>query len=156
MVATLTVPLIVNDRADIALMAGAAGVHLGADDVPVAAVRSIAPPGFIIGTSAGNEAELAGVDGADYVGIGPAFLTPSKSDAGLALGPAGIARLAGMCGKPAVAIGGIDATNVAQLAPAGVRGVAVIAGIFSAADAESAARAIRSAMSWLDATPARS
>ena len=82
LVAALSVPVIVNDRADIAIMGGAAGVHLGPDDLPVAAVRALAPRSFIIGASLGSGEELASARGADYVGIGPAFATPSKADAG--------------------------------------------------------------------------
>ena len=67
------VPVIVNDRADIALAAGAAGVHVGEADLPVAAIRRFAPPGFIIGASLGSDAELPNAKDADYVGIGPVF-----------------------------------------------------------------------------------
>lgn len=141
-----TVPVIVNDRADVALAAGAAGVHLGADDLPVAAVRRIAPPGFIIGASVGNDAEVAGSRGADYVGIGPVYGTASKADAGDAIGTAELARLAARCALPAVAIGGIDATNAAAVMATGVCGVAVIRAVFSAPDPEAAARALRSAI----------
>jgi thiamine-phosphate pyrophosphorylase len=141
------VPLIVNDRADVALAAGAAGVHVGPDDLSVAAVRRIAPrPDFIVGASVGTTAEVAGSRGADYVGIGPVYGTLSKSDAGAAIGVAELARLATLAGLPAVAIGGIDATNAAPVIAAGARGVAVIRAVFGAADPEAAARAIRSAI----------
>lgn len=140
------VPLIVNDRADVALAAGAAGVHVGADDLPAAAVRRIAPEGFIIGASVGCDAEVEGARDADYVGIGPVFATGSKADAGEAIGIAEVARLAARCALPAVAIGGIDASTAAAVMESGVRGVAVVRAVFSATDPREAARAIRSAI----------
>ena len=140
------VPVLVNDRADIALAAGAAGVHVGADDLPVSAVRRITPPDFVVGASVGVDAEVAGARGADYVGIGPVYATASKQDAGDAIGIAEFARLMRACGLPAVAIGGIDASNAASVMTAGARGVAVIRGVFGAPSPEAAARAIRSAI----------
>lgn len=140
------VPLIINDRVDVALAAGAAGVHLGADDMPVAAARRIAPPGFVIGASVGNDSEVPNSRGADYVGIGPLFATGSKADAGSAIGSAELARLAALCALPAVAIGGIDPSNVHEAIAAGARGVAVISAVFHARDPEAAARAMRNAI----------
>jgi thiamine-phosphate pyrophosphorylase len=140
-------PLIINDRADVALAAGAAGVHLGADDMPVAAARRIAPPGFVIGASVGCDAEVLNSRGADYVGIGPLFTTGSKPDAGTAIGGEEFARLSALCTLPAVAIGGIDASNAHEAMAAGARGVAVISAIFAAGDPEAAARAMLHAIS---------
>jgi thiamine-phosphate pyrophosphorylase len=145
LVDALPVPVIVNDRADIALASGAAGVHVGVDDIPAAALRRIVPAGFIIGASVGSDAEVPCAKGADYVGIGPVFATTSKRDAGDAIGAAEFARLAQLTGLPAVAIGGIDATNVQEVRRAGGHGVAVIRAIFAAADPERAARALSSA-----------
>ncbi len=145
LVASLPVPVLVNDRADVALAAGAAGVHLGPDDLPVAAVRAFAPAGFIIGASVGSDAELPAARGADYVGIGPVYGTPSKSDAGAAIGIAEFARLARECGVPAVAIGGVTAATAGSLMAAGASGVAVIRAILGAPDPEGAARAFGSA-----------
>lgn len=141
-----TVPLVINDRLDVAMAAGAAGVHLGADDLPVAAARRIAPAGFVIGASVGCDAEVPGSRGADYVGIGPLFATSSKADAGAAIGAAELARLADLCAIPAVAIGGIDASNARQAIEAGAHGVASISAIFGARDPEAAARELRRAM----------
>ena len=138
LVASLPVPVIVNDRADVALACGAAGVHVGADDLPVSAVRRIAPLGFIVGASV-----RADTVGADYVGIGPVFTTNSKTDAPDAIGVSGFRKL--LTTVPAVAIGGITAANVAELKKAGASGVAVISAIFGTADPEHAARAIRTA-----------
>jgi thiamine-phosphate pyrophosphorylase len=145
LVEALPVPVVVNDRVDVALAAGAAGVHLGVDDLPVAAVRAIAPPDFIVGASFGAEAELVHARGADYVGIGPVYATLSKQDAGEAIGVEGFARLRSLGGVPAVAIGGIGADNAAPLRLAGAAGVAVIRTVFGAADPEAAARALRQA-----------
>ena len=145
LVQSLPVPVIVNDRADVALAAGAAGVHLGVDDLPVAAMRAIAPPGFVIGASVGADAELAHASGADYVGIGPVYATLSKSDAGEAIGVDGFARLRELGGMPALAIGGVTAANAAPLRDAGAAGVAVIRAVLGAPDPEAAARALRQA-----------
>ena len=151
LVATLPVPVIVNDRADIAMAAGAAGVHLGSDDLPVAVVRRIAGDGFIIGASVGEDREIPLAGGADYVGIGPVYGSPTKSDAGAAIGVEGLARFARACApRPAVAIGGITAAGAAEVmrsaAAAGVRGVAAVHAIFGSAEPDEAARAIRKAM----------
>lgn len=145
LVETLPVPVVVNDRADVALAAGAAGVHLGADDVPPRALRPALPGGFVIGASVGSDGELPNAEGADYVGIGPVFATASKSDAGDAIGVEEFARLARLAGRPAVAIGGITAENAAALFVAGARGVAVIRAIFAAEDPSAAARSLRRA-----------
>lgn len=142
LVTALPVPVIVNDRGDVALAAGAAGVHLGADDVPPRALRAVVPDGFIIGASVGCDAELPHARGADYVGIGPVFATASKSDAGEAIGVAEFARLAALARLPAVAIGGVTADNARTLVDAGASGVAVIRAIFAAADPTAAARAL--------------
>ncbi len=107
LVAALTVPVLVNDRPDVAIAAGAAGVHLGPGDMPVHLARSIAPPGFIVGASVGSEAEAAAAGGADYWGIGPWRQTSTKEDAGSGLGAEGFARLRALAGgRPCVAIGG--------------------------------------------------
>jgi thiamine-phosphate pyrophosphorylase len=146
LVRAVGVPVIVNDRADVAIAAGAAGVHLGVDDVPPSGVRRIAPDGFVIGVSVGSDAEAANAEGADYAGIGPFFKTASKSDAGEPLGPDGFKRLAAQIGIPAVAIGGVTAENAAEAMLAGAAGVALIAGIFASSDPEEAARRVRSAI----------
>jgi thiamine-phosphate pyrophosphorylase len=146
LIAALPVPVIINDRVDVALAAGAAGVHLGADDMPASAARRIVPPGFTIGVSVGGDEEVAGAACADYVGIGPLFATSSKADAGAVIGVAEFSRLANAVGVPSVAIGGIAPETVSQLRGAGAAGVAVIRAVMSAVDPERAARAIRDAM----------
>jgi thiamine-phosphate pyrophosphorylase len=145
-VASVSVPVIVNDRADVAIAAGAAGVHVGADDLPVATVRGIGGRSFIIGASVGSDDEAVAADGADYAGIGPVYVTGTKPDAGDAIGTDGFTRLASRVPHPAVGIGGITATNAAHVMKAGAAGVAVIASVMSAPDPESAARAIRAAI----------
>ena len=140
------VPLIINDRADVALAAGAAGVHVGVDDLSPALLRRVAPAGFIIGASVGSDDEVARAAGADYVGIGPVFATGSKADAGAAIGPERFAELARRCGLPAVAIGGITSERVPAVLSAGAAGVAVISALFGASDPTIAARAMRDAL----------
>ncbi|HEV2017538.1 MAG TPA: thiamine phosphate synthase [Gemmatimonadaceae bacterium] len=144
--ARTSVPVIVNDRADIALAAGAAGVHVGEADLPVAAIRRFAPADFIIGASLGSDTELPNAKGADYVGIGPVFGSDSKSDAGGAIGVDGFERLAGMVEVPAVAVGGITADRALQITMHGAVGVAVINAIFRADDPELATRQIADAI----------
>jgi thiamine-phosphate pyrophosphorylase len=146
LVAALPVPVIINDRADVALACGAAGVHVGPDDPAPTAVRRIAPSGFLIGASVGNDAEARRAAGADYVGIGPIYGSPSKLDAGDAIGIEGFERLARCAALPAVAIGGLTADTAAAVMAAGAAGVAVIAAIFGAPDPEAAARALRRAI----------
>lgn len=142
----VAVPVIVNDRADIALAAGAAGVHVGEADLPVVAIRRFAPDTFIIGASLGSDAEVANARDADYVGIGPVYGSDSKSDAGDAIGVAGFKRLAALVPHPAVAVGGITADRALQITLEGAVGVAVINAIFKAPDPESATREIAAAI----------
>jgi thiamine-phosphate pyrophosphorylase len=138
------VPILINDRLDVALAAGAAGVHLGIDDLPVAAARRAAPAGFVIGASVGSENEIENGRGADYWGVGPWRATGTKADAGPALGAEGFATLAARSGRiPCVAIGGVRPEDVAAIRHAGGAGVAVAGGILSAVDPEEAARRYR-------------
>lgn len=146
LVTALPVPVIVNDRLDVALSCGAAGVHVGADDLPVGLVRRLAPPGFLIGTSVGSAEEAARAAGADYAGVGPVFGSSSKLDAGDAIGVVGLRQLTALAGLPAVAIGGITADTIASVMTAGVAGIAVIGAIFGGADPEAAARSLRAAV----------
>jgi thiamine-phosphate pyrophosphorylase len=140
------VPLIMNDRADLAIASGAAGVHVGPEDLPVVAARRVLGPDRIVGLSVGNDAEALDASVADYVGIGPVYATASKGDAGAAIGVGELERLAALCARPAVGVGGIDASNAAAVIAAGARGVAVIRALFSASDPEAAARSLRSAI----------
>jgi thiamine-phosphate pyrophosphorylase len=137
---------IVNDHVDIALLSQADGVHLGPDDLSVGAARRVAGQDLIIGASASTpEAGLAAIaGGADYLGCGPAFATPIKQEKQV-IGPHGIAAIAAAVGPevPVFAIGGIDASNVAQLTAEGLRRACVIRAIADAPDPELAARRLR-------------
>jgi thiamine-phosphate pyrophosphorylase len=144
-VAVPQVPLLVNARADVAMAAGAQGVHVGVDDLPPAALRKILPRELVIGVSVGDDTEVARSAGADYVGIGPVFGTGNRSDAGTAIGLARFAEIARRCGLPAVAIGGVSAENAADVMAAGASGIAVISALFSSPDPTTAARALRAA-----------
>ncbi len=129
------VPLIVNDRLDVALAAGADGVHLGEEDIPVALARDLMPEG-IIGASAGTveEALRAQEEGADYLGVGDVFGTSSKPDAGPPIGLEGLRRICEAVSVPVVAIGGVRLDNAASAVMAGASGVAVISAVFASDD----------------------
>lgn len=156
LMAAVRIPVWVNDRADVAWLAGAPGVHLGADDLPAARVRAGAPFPIAVGVSVGTpaEADRARAGGADYWSMGSVYATGSKPDAGAPIGVAGFAALAALAppGVPCVAIGGITAAGVADLCAAGASGVAVISAVFGAEDVEAAARRLRDAV---DAARAR-
>lgn len=144
LVSALSVPVLVNDRPDVAIAAGAAGVHVGPEDLPVSLVRRIAPPGFVVGASAGTPAEVEGARGADYWGVGPWRTTSTKREAGTALGPEGFAEIVRLAGKlPCIAVGGVRPEDIAEVRSAGGWGVAVVSGILAAEDVESAAREYR-------------
>lgn len=141
LLASLTVPLFINDRLDVALAVGAAGVHLGSDDLAPALARRIVPPGFIIGASVGSPDEIARGDAADYWGIGPLHGSATKPDAGVALGWNGAtALLAHAGGRPGVVIGGVRSEDAPLARANGFAGVAVVSGILMAGDVKEAAR----------------
>jgi thiamine-phosphate pyrophosphorylase len=141
LVQTIGIPVLVNDRPDIALAAGATGAHLGPDDMPIGLARRIVPPGFVLGASVGSETEAATAGGADYWGIGPWRATPTKADAGIGLGVDGFSRLLRLAGgKPAIAVGGVAPEDVPVVLRSGGKGVAVVSGILGADDVEAAAR----------------
>jgi thiamine-phosphate pyrophosphorylase len=142
LVAALHVPVLVNDRPDVALATGAAGVHLGPEDLAVELTRRIVPAGFVIGASVGNKAEAGAAKHADYWGIGPWRSTSTKGDAGAALGPHGFRQLRQLAGqRPCIAIGAVRPEDVGLVFSQGGAGVAVASGILAAEDIESAARA---------------
>lgn len=148
--------LLVNDRVDVYLAARAAGasvqgVHIGQSDLPAALVRELIGPDAILGLSAATDAQIdaanrlhANAPGTiDYLGVGAVHATPTKKDHPEPLGHAGLARAAGLSDLPVVAIGGIDAADVAPLARSGAAGVAVVRAICSAQDPRAAATNLR-------------
>ena len=137
---------IVNDHVDIALLSDADGVHLGPDDLSIASARRVAGDRLLIGASASSpDAARAAIEnGADYLGSGPAFATPIKTEKQV-IGPKGVAAIAAALGPgvPVFAIGGIDESNVADLVEEGVRRMCVIRAVSGATDPEQAARRLR-------------
>jgi thiamine-phosphate pyrophosphorylase len=140
--------LIVNDHLELAMTAGAHGVHLGPDDLDLAEARRRWPPPARIGGSARTVARARALvaAGADYLGAGPAFATTTKPDAPAPVGPGRIGEIAAAVDVPVIGIGGIDVTNAAAVIRAGASGVAVVAAVAGAADPEAAARALRRAI----------
>ena len=144
------VPLIVNNRLDVALEAGADGVHIGQADTPAIEARDRLGPGAILGLSITDPAQLAAVvPGAiDYLGVGPIFATGTKSDAAPAMGLDGLRACRRAVGSlPIVAIGGIDVTNAAEVVAAGADGVAVVSALCAADDTTATARRLASIVS---------
>lgn len=135
--------LFVNDRFDVALAIGADGVHVGPDDVPVAALRKVAPPGFLIGTSTDQpEAARRLVDdGADYIGCGTVYQTSSKLDAGETIGLGGLQAVVDAVSVPVVGIGGVDADGAREIASeTSAAGIAVIGAVMGAPEPATAVR----------------
>jgi thiamine-phosphate pyrophosphorylase len=148
MLAGTGVCFLVNDRLDVALAAGADGVHVGQSDLPVEDARAIAGPDFIIGWSVTNIAEARTAAAlppgtADYLGVGPIFPTPTKADATPPMGVNGLRAVCDLSLLPCVAIGGITADQAGGLFAAGAAGVAVVAAICSATDPRRAAAELR-------------
>jgi len=139
------VPLIVNDRLDVALAVEADGVHVGQDDMPAILARKLIGPEKILGVSAANLAEALEAEkaGADYLGVGPVFATATKPDAGPAIGLEMLREIIEHVSIPVVAIGGINHRNVADVIRAGADGVAVISAVVAAPDIAEAARRLR-------------
>lgn len=137
------VPLIINDRLDIAMAVGAAGVHLGQDDLPCAAARKLLGEDYIIGVSAHNpaEAKAALLCGADYLGCGAVFGTATKADV-KKLGTDGLAAICKAKGLPVVGIGGVTADNYREVRAAGADGAAIVSGILAQPDIRATVEAI--------------
>ena len=146
-----SVPLVINDRVDVALAAGADGVHVGQEDMAVEDARRLLGPGAIIGLSIKTvaEAEAAPVDLLDYIGSGGVYATMSKQQKNPPIGPAGLARIVEVFRRrarkplPLCGIAGIDAGNAAAVIAAGADGVAVISALSHAADPQAASRGLR-------------
>jgi len=138
-----TTTVVVNDRIDIALLAGVSGVHLGANDLPIDEARRLAPGMLIGGTCRTAASALAArTAGADYAGFGPVYATRSKNGLPDPLGPDAIADAAEYL--PIVGIGGINGDNAAAVYSAGAHGVAVISGVWDAPDPVAAASRLAS------------
>ncbi len=146
--APFNVPLLINDRVDVALAAGADGVHIGQSDMPAADVRRLIGPDMLLGLSMDtpdNVREAATLD-LDYLGLGPVFATATKSDAGAPWGLAGLSAILPEARQPVVGIGGIDLANAADVVRAGAEGVAVVSAICSAKDPAAASAALLAAV----------
>jgi thiamine-phosphate pyrophosphorylase len=138
------VPLIINDRLDVALACGAEGVHIGQEDMPYEIARKLMGPKAIIGLSVETweDVEISQTLDVNYIGVSPVFATPTKTDTKGAWGLEGLARIKAFSKHPLVAIGGINETNVKDVVKAGAPCVAVVSAICSAPDPEVAARRI--------------
>ena len=139
--------LLIDDHVDVALAAGADGVHLGQEDLPLAAARRIAPE-LLLGNSTHNldEALAAGPAGADYINIGPIYPTGTKQVSCGALGVDAILEIAPRAGLPFTVMGGIKARHIAELRAAGVQRIAMVTEITTAPDIEEKVRELRSLM----------
>ena len=145
--------LLVNDRFDVACAVGADGVHVGPDDVPVSALRHIAPKGFVIGASADQPAEAQRLvsDGADYIGCGTIYPTLNKLDAGEPIGLAGLQAVVDAVEVPVIGIGGIDAEGAREIAKhTSAVGIAAIGSIMGARDPGAEVSALLSPFTDLD------
>jgi thiamine-phosphate diphosphorylase len=139
------VPLVINDRVDVALAVEADGVHVGPDDMPVALARRLLGRDKIVGASAGTvaEADAAIAAGADYLGVGAIFATTSKADAGEPIGLEGLEQIVRISPIPVVGIAGIHAANAASVIRVGAQGIAVISAVVAAEDVERATRELK-------------
>jgi thiamine-phosphate pyrophosphorylase len=144
--------VLVDDRADIALAAGASGVHVGADDLPVAVVRRILGPDAVVGATARapDTARLAEADGATYLGVGPAYGTATKVGLPTPLGPERIGVIAAAVDIPVVAIAGIGPRRAIELRRVGAYGVAVVSAISESPDPKAATAELLAAVSGGD------
>jgi thiamine-phosphate pyrophosphorylase len=142
------VPLLVNDRVDVALAVGADGVHIGQQDMDYATARRLLGPEAAIGLSieTAEQARAAEALDVEYIGVGPVFATATKPDAAAALGIEGLAAVRALSRHTIVAIGGVGPANARRMLEAGADGLAVVSAICSAADPEAAARELRRAL----------
>ncbi|MEI7638445.1 MAG: thiamine phosphate synthase, partial [Syntrophus sp. (in: bacteria)] len=136
LLAPFNVPLIINDRIDVALAVAAEGVHIGQEDMPYPLARRILGSGIIIGLSVETwaDVELAEQWDVDYLGVSPVFETPTKTDTRGSWGLEGIARIRAYSRHPLIAIGGLNATNAGAAMQAGADGIAVVSAICAAPD----------------------
>ncbi|HEX7597726.1 MAG TPA: thiamine phosphate synthase [Polyangia bacterium] len=148
LLAATRVPLIINDRLDVALAVGADGVHLGQNDLPCEAARRLLGPNAIIGLSVETweDVEHAEHQPVDYLGVSPIFATPTKTDTKGAWGLDGLAMIKAFSRHPLVAIGGLNQSNIAQTVRAGADGIAVVSAICCAKDPEKVAAELNALM----------
>lgn len=139
-----SVPLIINDNVDVALKSGADGVHVGIEDAPVAQIRKKVGNDFIIGATAKTveQAKAAETAGADYLGVGAVFPSPTKKNA-IRITTEQLKEICSSVSIPAVAIGGINLNNVSEMKGSGMDGIAVVSAIFSAEDIKTAAAELK-------------
>lgn len=135
------IPLIINDRLDIALACDAEGLHIGQSDLPYEVARKILGKDKIIGLSVENVQDVLEANklDVDYIGISPVFGTPTKTDTAKALGLAGVRKISLISGHPSVGIGGVNSDNAREIIEAGADGVSVVSAIMSAEDPRLAA-----------------
>lgn len=138
------VPLIINDNVEVALKSGADGVHVGIEDTPVKDIRRRVPTNFIIGATCKTteQAKIAEAEGADYMGVGAVFPSPTKGDA-VRITKEQLREIVSSVSIPAVAIGGISYENVCEMKGSSVSGIAVVSAIFGAEDIEKAAARLK-------------
>lgn len=138
------VPLIINDNVDVAEKSGADGVHVGIEDAPVGEIRRRMGPDFIIGATAKTveQAVFAERSGADYLGVGAVYPSPTKKNA-IRITKEQLLEICSAVSIPAVAIGGITAENLPPLAGSGIAGAAVVSAVFGAENPETAARQLK-------------
>ncbi len=141
----LGVPLIINDRVDVALAADADGVHIGQSDMPYAIARRLLGPDRIIGLSVENMDQVAQADAldVDYIGISPVFATPTKTDTARPFGLEGLREAVRITKHPTVAIGGMNASTAAEVMATGTDGIAVVSAIIAAPDPSRAASELK-------------
>ena len=139
------VPLIINDRLDIALACDAEGLHVGQSDMPYAVARKLLGKDKIIGLSVESIQDAIDANNldVDYIGISPVFGTQTKTDTAPALGLEGIREITRISGHPSVGIGGINLTNAQDIIQAGADGISVVSAIMSASDPQRSARQLK-------------
>ncbi|MDP2874942.1 MAG: thiamine phosphate synthase [Holophaga sp.] len=145
LLAPFGIPLIINDRVDVALAVGTHGVHVGQDDMPCETVRRLLGPTALIGLSVEcwEDVVRAQDQPVDYLGVSPIFATPTKTDTRGAWGLEGLARIWAFSRHPLVAIGGLNEANIPAVVRAGAEGIAVVSALCAALDPRQAAEALK-------------
>jgi thiamine-phosphate pyrophosphorylase len=136
------IPLIINDRLDIALAIDADGLHIGQDDMPIKIARKLLGKNKLLGYSVANAAEAiyGEKNGADYLGAGPVYPTGSKVDAGTPIGPEGLKIIRDSVSIPIVGIGGISLSNISEVKSSGIDGISLISAILGNTDIENSSK----------------